>query len=354
MQITRLKNIKQIHLIIFFLFVCIINTHAQEKKYNIACIGFYNLENLFDTLDQKNIDEEFLPDGLNHYTGTVYLDKLQKLADVVSLIGTDESVDGLALIGCSEIENRSVLEALVSQPKLASRNYKIVHYDSPDERGVDVGLLYNPKYFTPVYSEPLNVNLTGLSASDRPTRDILFVAGELKGEMIYVFVNHWPSRRGGEEATAPLRKKAATVCRAKADSVLRVHPDAKIIIMGDLNDDPTDESVAQVIGARSDQSRAKTTGFYNPWMDYYKEGIGTLAYRDSWNLFDQILISSDWLNKNPGSFFFHKAKIFSRPWMLESKGQYTGYPKRTYSNNKYIGGYSDHLPTYIVFLKEIK
>jgi len=328
--------------------------YAQEKKYKVACIGFYNLENLFDTLDEANNDEEFLPGGAYHYTGQVFLDKLQKLSDVISLIGTDDSPDGLALMGCSEVENRSVLDALVKQPKLASRNYRIIHYDSPDERGIDVGLIYNPKYFTPMSSRPLRVDLTGLSEGNRPTRDILFVQGRLNGETIFLFVNHWPSRRGGEEASMPLRAKAASVCKTVADSILKINPDAKIIIMGDLNDDPVSPSVAVILGAKGDKEQVSSGGLYNPWVKSFQQGIGTLAYNDSWNLFDQIIVSSAWLKKEQNGFFLQQAKIFSKPWMLQQRGRFKGYPKRTYDGNNYIGGYSDHFPTYLVLLKETK
>jgi predicted extracellular nuclease len=339
-------------LLAFLLLTGLRQATAQAPSYQVACIGFYNLENLFDTLDGPNLDEEFLPGGAYHYTGKVYLDKLEKLAHVISGIGTDESPDGLALMGCAEVENGNVLEALVSEPELAGRHYRYVHYDSPDERGIDVGLLYNPKYFTPDFSRPVRVDLTGLSEGNRPTRDILLVRGRLNGENIYVMVNHWPSRRGGEEASAPLRAKAASVCKALTDSILKGDAGAKIVVMGDLNDDPISPSVAQVLGARGEQPLPSSLRYYNPWVDIYKDGYGTLAYNDSWNLFDQILITPAWMNKNQEGYFFQKAKIYSQPWMVEQRGRYRGYPKRTYSFSRYNGGYSDHFPTYLVLLKQ--
>jgi hypothetical protein len=325
---------------------------CQDKKYQVVCAGFYNLENLFDTIDGQNLDEEFLPNGSYHYTSAVYNDKLSKLSDVISEIGTDESPDGLALMGCAEVENRVVLDGLIKQPKLAARKYRYVHYDSPDERGIDVALIYNPKYFTPTFSRPLTVNLKGLSEGDRPTRDILFVQGKLNGEVVNIFVNHWPSRRGGTEGSEPLRAKAAGVCKDAVDSLLKLNPSAKILIMGDLNDDPVSPSVAVILGAKGDTAQIKKPGIYNPWVSYYKEGVGTLAYNDSWNLFDQIMLSTGWLDKTQQGYFFDKAKIFSRPWMIQQRGHFKGYPKRTYDGNKYMGGYSDHFPTYIVLLKE--
>ncbi|MEO8088637.1 MAG: endonuclease [Bacteroidota bacterium] len=326
-----------------------------QKKFQVALIGFYNLENFYDTInDPGKNDEEFLPGGANHYTGAVYLDKISKLSDVISLIGTDVTPDGLALMGCAEIENDTVLTDLTHSPKLVGRGYKIVHYNSPDIRGIDVGLLYNPKYFTPKFSEPLFVPLIDPDGAPRYTRDVLYVEGTFLGESIFVFVNHWPSRRGGEEASAPGRALAASVAKHKIDSITKINPDAKIVLMGDLNDDPVSPSLTKVIGALGERKDVQRGGMFNPWMVYYKQGIGTLAYNDSWNLFDQIVISSGWLNKDRPGLFFKEARIFSKPWMIQQDGRYKGYPKRTYDFNKYIGGYSDHFPTFTVFLKEKK
>lgn len=328
---------------------------AQKTTYKVGIIAFYNLENLYDTVnDPQKSDEEFLPDGSKHYTGEVYLDKLGKLTSVLSQIGTEATPDGWSVLGVAEIENRQVLEDLVRQPGLAARNLKIVHYDSPDDRGVDVGLIYNPKYFKPVHSESLNVPLKNDDGTDRHTRDVLYVYGMYDGEPMHFFVNHWPSRRGGEEASAPGRAAAARVCRHKMDSIFNLNPDAKIVLMGDLNDDPVSPSVAKVIGAKGDKESVGRSGMYNPWMEPYKQGIGTLAYNDSWNLFDQILISGAFLNKNQEGFFYNSAYIFHKPWMEQTTGRYKGYPMRTFDFDKYIGGYSDHFPTYLKLFEAVK
>jgi hypothetical protein len=327
----------------------------QEKKFQVAIIGFYNLENLYDTInDPTKNDEEFLPEGANHYTGSVYWDKLSKLSEVISLIGADVSPDGLAIMGCAEIENDTVLNDLIHTSRLNARGYRIVHYNSPDVRGIDVALLYNPRYFSPQASEALFVPLVEPDGAPHYTRDVLYVEGTLLGEPVYIFVNHWPSRRGGEAASAPSRNLAAQVARHKIDSITKLNPDAKILLMGDLNDDPVSPSVTNVIGAGGDKDKIERGHMYNPWTSYYKNGTGTLAYNDAWNLFDQIIISSGWLDKSRQGFFFKEARIFSRPWMMNQDGRYKGYPRRTYDYNKYIGGYSDHLPTYTIFLKEIK
>lgn len=329
---------------------------AQEKKYSVGIVGFYNLENLFDTINQPNVnDEEFTPTGTNLYTPTVYLDKLGKLEEVLSQIGTDLSPDGLSVIGVAEIENESVLRDLVNQPKLKGRGYRIVHYNSPDERGIDVALIYNPKYFRVLYSESLYVPLKDNDGKPRYTRDILYVCGSYAGERMHFFVNHWPSRRGGEEASAPSRALAASVAKAKIDSIqLAEDNKARVILMGDLNDDPVSPSVARTLGARTEKGRVKAGGLYNPWNDYYQEGIGTLAYNDAWNLFDQIIISEAFLPRDQEGFFFQKAQIFRKEFMVQKTGRYKGYPMRTYDFGVYMGGYSDHFPTYVVLLKEIR
>jgi predicted extracellular nuclease len=326
---------------------------AQKATYKVGLIGFYNLENLFDTINDPNVnDEEFLPGGTKNYTGKIYLDKLNHLASVLSKIGTDLSPDGLSIIGNAEVENEGVLKDLVNEPLLKSRNYQIIHFDSPDERGIDVAMLYNPKYFTPIKKESLYVHLMNSDSTERKTRDVLFVYGKYDGEDIFVFVNHWPSRRGGEEVSAPGRARAAGVCKAKIDSITAKNPDAKIVVMGDLNDDPVSPSVAVVLGAKGEKNMVGKGGLYNPWVTPYKQGIGTLAYNDSWNLFDQIMVSEAFLNKSNPGYFFNKAEIFSRPWMLQTSGRYKGYPKRTFDFDNYIAGYSDHFPTYIVLLKK--
>lgn len=338
------------------LVLCFTLTYAQgKKKYQVACIGFYNLENFYDTIDDpKKNDDEFTPAGPYGYNSRIYRDKVSKLEEVVSQIATEQTPDGLALIGVAEIENRKVLEDLVAQPKLAGRKYGIVHYNSPDARGVDVGLLYNPKYFKPLHSEPLLVKLTNADGSPYYTRDVLWVAGNFYGETIHIFVNHWPSRRGGEEASAPSRAKAAATAKRIIDSLVKEKPATKIVLMGDLNDDPVSPSVVEVLGAKENQQDVKPGGMFNPWVKLYKSGIGTLAYNDAWNLFDQIIISSGWLDKKQSGFFFTQPHIFNRQFMVQKTGRYKGYPMRTWDGNRYNEGYSDHFPTYLEFLKAVK
>lgn len=331
-----------------------INAQDSKQQYKIAIIGFYNLENLFDTLDDPSInDEEFTPSGPKNYTGKIYFDKLSKLSTVISQIGTDQNPDGPAILGVAEVENISVLKDLVNQPSISKRNYQIVHYDSKDARGIDVGLLFNPRYFQVLTSNKLFVQLPGGSKDAYFTRDILWVKGKLDGEVINIYVNHWPSRSGGEERSAPAREAAAQVCRNHMDSILKTDPYAKFIVMGDLNDDPTNNSVAGIINAKGRERDVKKGGMYNPWMELYKKGIGTLAYQDAWGLFDQILISYPWLSKEQAGFFFYQQHIFNKEYMVENIGRYKGYPMRTWDGNRYRGGFSDHFPTYLVLLKRV-
>lgn len=342
---------------IFVLFLSLLwlTGFSQEKKYKVGVVAFYNLENFFDTLDDPNKnDDDFTPNGANHYTPQVYHDKIGKLTEVLSQIGTDVSPDGFSILGVAEIENTKVLEDLVAQPGLANRHLKIVHYDGPDDRSIDPALIYNPRYFKVKQSQPLFVRMANPDGSLHYTRDVLWVSGLYDGEMIHVFVNHWPSRRGGEEASMAARASAASVSKHVIDSLMAIDPNTKVIVMGDLNDDPTSPSVTQVLGAKLKVADVKDGGLYNPWADFTKKGIGTLAYNDSWNLFDQIIISSGFLKKDQAGFFYKDAHIFSRNFMVTKSGKYKGYPMRTYDGVIYNGGYSDHFPTYCVMLKEVK
>jgi hypothetical protein len=341
-------------ILLFCLLLGLGSIWAQKKQYKSAIIAFYNLENLFDTIDNTLInDEEFLPGGIRNYNTLIYQDKLSKLASVINQIGTELNPDGPALLGVSEIENDTVLRDLANQPLLRKQNYRWVHYDSKDARGVDVALLYNPVYFSPEISKNLFVPLPRGSKDAYFTRDILWVKGKLQGETIHIYVNHWPSRSGGEKRSEPGRIAAARVCRLHIDSILAKEPAAKILVMGDLNDDPINKSVATVLQANGDKESGSNGSLYNPWWELYKKGIGTLAYQDAWGLFDQIILSRPWLLKKQEGFFLYKQQVFNREFLVENTGRYKGYPMRTWDGNSYRGGYSDHFPSYILVIKEI-
>jgi len=326
---------------------------AQKKQYDLSVIAFYNLENLFDTINDPTInDEEFLPNGEKKWTSEKYHLKIHNMATVISQIGSDYIKGGPMLIGVSEVENKQVLEDLISSPELAQSNYKIIHYNSPDRRGIDVALLYRADYFEPESSRKAN-----LVIPDKPnfrTRNQLVVTGKLKGEEINVIVNHWPSRYGGEKRSRPLRNAAADLCRSLADSILTANPKAKVIMMGDLNDEPNNISLLKHLHANGDRANLKKDDFYNPMYQKYTKGNGTTAYRDAWSLFDQLIINQNLLSKDKSSLVFWKAKIFKPDFMLQKEGRFKGYPKRTFSFGTFINGYSDHFPVYLLLIKETK
>lgn len=325
----------------------------------MAVVAFYNLENFYDTLDDPlTSDEEFTPHGERNYDGKIYWNKVSKLASVIAKLGTDDAKypcpDGPAFMGVAEIENDNVLHDLVNDPQIKDRNYQIVHYDSKDKRGVDVAFLYNPKYFKVLDSKALFVHLPQGSKDSYYTRDVLWVKGEFEGEIVHIYVNHWPSRLGGEERSAPGRAAAAMVSKQHSDSIFKAEGvEQKVIIMGDLNDDPISPSLTKVLKAKGDVNDVQVGGLYNPWVDMYKNGIGTLGFQDAWGLFDQIVISHKWLDKKQDGFFFQKQFIFNREFLTENLGRYKGYPMRTWDGLSYRGGYSDHYPTYLVLLKRI-
>jgi hypothetical protein len=325
-----------------------------QNNYRVSLIGFYNLENFYDTINNPMVnDEEFLPNSDRHYNTHIYMDKVDRLATVISQMGTDITPDGLALLGVAEVENDTVLNDLIRSPKLRDRKWKIEHFDSPDFRGVDVGLLYNPKYFKVLHSRPLFVKLPGGSKDSYFTRDVLYVKGILDGDTVHVFVNHWPSRSGGEERSIPARAAAAGVCKQRVDSIMAINPNSKVVIMGDLNDDPISPSVTKTIGAKGKIKDVGVSGIYNPWTEMYKRGIGTLAYQDAWGLFDQIMVSQAWLDKAQPGYFFQKAVIFNREFLVQKTGKFKGYSKRTWDGNTYNYGYSDHFPVFVEMLKKV-
>jgi len=336
-----------------FLTVSFQTSFAQKQQFKVSIVGFYNLENLFDTVDNPRInDEEFLPNSPRQYNTRIYFDKLSRLSDVISQIGTDVNPDGVALLGVAEVENDTVLNDLIRTPKLKERKLKIVHYDSPDARGVDVGLLYNPKYFSVLSSAPLYVKLPGGAKDAFHTRDVLYVKGLLDGDTTHVFVNHWPSRSGGAERSMPGRMAAAQVVKNRVDSLNALNPQAKIIIMGDLNDDPIDPSITKVLGAVGKVEKVQGNSLFNPWVEMYRRGIGTSPYQDAWGLFDQVIISGGMLNKEDTGYHFHKAVIFNKDFLVQKTGKWRNYSKRTWDGITYNYGYSDHFPVYIMLLKK--
>ncbi len=363
---------------------------AQQKaatQYISAVVGFYNLENLFDTINDPKInDEEFLPQSEKKYNSITYFKKLNNMARAIKGVGVDNNPEGLALLGVVEVENATVLKDLCATDSLKDRNYQFVHFDSPDERGIDVGLIYNPKYFTVINAVPHKVILP----DKHPTRDILVVKGDFVGETVFVLVNHWPSRRGsnnsfdaGNKASAynhnindninkvtinnntnidgdessPARETAAKACMLVIDSIQKENPNAKIIIMGDLNDDPNSPSVKDIMAVKYELADVQPKQIYNALGKFFIEGkgtLGSLAYNGKWNLMDQLMFTQPFLNtKQLNGWFFYSAHIFYREFLINQKGDYKGYPHRSWVGNKWINGYSDHLPVYSILLRAL-
>jgi hypothetical protein len=328
-------------------------TLDPNKKYDVACIGFYNLENLYDTIDSPNTrDSEFTPAGDKQWNSKRYYEKLNNLSRVISEMGKEITPDGIAVLGVCEIENRMVLEDLVKTEGIKNRNYQIVHYDSPDRRGVDVGLLYQPKYFKLTGSKSYTLHLPA-DTSFR-TRDQLLVSGELLGEKMHYIVCHWPSRSGGEAKSAPLRMAAALLTMHIMDSLRKEDPNAKIIVMGDLNDDPKSVSVKKGMRSVGNIAKLKPEQLFNASEDAYNKGIGTLAWRDAWNLFDQMIMTPALVDPNFtfSELSFYKFKVFNKPFLANKEGSFAGYPFRTYVGNTYQGGFSDHFAVYTILVRE--
>lgn len=317
-----------------------------------AGIAFYNLENLFDTIPNNPLgrDLEYTPGGSNQWDSRKYYNKLHNLATAIAAMTTRTTPYGPAIIGVSEVENRSVLEDLVAQPEIKAWNLQICHHDSPDRRGIDVGLLYNPRYFK--VDNVTNHTLTSISFA---TRDQMCVTGRLLGEPVAVIVNHWPSRLGGQEQSSPNREAAAALCLQIADSLWNVNPDMGVIIMGDLNDDPMDRSCAQVLGARKKADGVGPHQFYNPFWKMLDDGIGTLAYKSSWNLFDQIILSGNLVNDVPDNeWHFYRSIVHNHDFLKDTEGNRQGYPRRTFASGSYLNGYSDHFPTEVLLVRKVK
>ena len=337
--------------IIFFL-LCSLPAFAQNARIGMYAIGFYNLENLFDTQhDEGKNDYEYLPDGANKWTDLKYRHKLKNMAQVLYELGTDRLRTGCAIIGVSEVENARCLRDLCAQEQLARRGMRFVHIEGPDQRGVDCGLLYNPRFFTPA-KQWLQPYVLKKDVNERPTRGFLTVQGLLAGDSVTVIVCHWPSRFGG----SPLREWAGEQVRAEKDSIYKANPRMKIFIMGDMNDDPFSPSMAKSLGARRKMEDVKAGELFNPWWQILLDGHGTLKYDGTWNLFDQIVMSQNCLDirktKEYNSLTFYKADIFIRDYLFQDGGKYKGNPKRTHAGGVWLDGYSDHLPVVTYYVKK--
>ena len=311
----------------------------KGKVADIYTVAFYNLENLFDTQDDPNtLDDDFTPKGIKHWNQKRYKRKLKKISHVLAGLGTEKSVHPPALIGLVEVENRSVLNDLVGTKKLVKHDYGIVHYDSPDERGIDVALLYKKSLFRFEKAETFPLLLTDDNGERDYTRDILMVRGHLNGEMVHILVNHWPSRRSGIDETEPKRIKAAQTASHILSKIHKEFNDPKIIVMGDFNDDPGSKSVKNYLTGAT---------LINPMEQLIARGKGSLSHKKHWHLFDQIIFSKNFFEDQSDTHSFEYAAVLDKHFLQEWSGKYKGNPFRTYSGKRYLGGFSDHFPVYV-------
>ncbi len=315
------------------------STYFKKKDTSLYTVGFYNIENLFDTYDDpRTLDDDFLPESEKRWTEERYEKKIFKIGTAISNIGYRNSGNSPVLVGLAEVENKKVIEDLVRSKHLVNKNYGIVHFDSPDERGIDVALIYQKAFFEVSSSESIHVEVANPDGEKDYTRDILKVSGFLNGEKIHVLVNHWPSRRDGADITEYKRVAAAEKNREVIDTIKNEDgEEAKVIVMGDFNDDPHDASLTHL--AQAD--------LYNPMLKLLTRRQGSLSYRGAWNLFDQILFSNSFHKYEKGTHSFSTVKIFDDDFLKIYRGRKKGTPFRTYTGRRYRGGYSDHFPVYV-------
>lgn len=345
------------YLLILLAMLSVCNVWSQEdKRFKIHTVAFYNLENLFDTINDPLKNDEASPMmEMKANRSEVYKKKVKNMARVIASIGADKANNAPAVIGVCEVENREVLVDVVNDPLLLTKDYGIVHYDSPDGRGIDVALLYQKALFKPLNTSSHELLIYDDTSRKRVfTRDQLLVSGKLDGELVHLIVNHWPSRRGGEARSRPKRVAAAKLNKRIIDSLQSIDPYAKIFTMGDLNDDPTNASVKKVLKAKKDKKKVPLKGIYNPYERMFTDkGFGTTAYRDALSLFDQIMMTQPLIEKDFSSFRFWKAGIYNPTYMFNKRGRYKGYPLRSFSNGSFTNGFSDHFPVYVYLIKEV-
>jgi len=310
---------------------------------DMQTIAFYNVENLFDLKNNKlKHDTDFLPDSVKNWTHKRYQNKLRKIGYAISNIGRRETGKNPAIVGLAEIENKKVIKDLMASKHLESYNYKFVHFESLDERGIDVALLYDRTIFKVSHSEAFAISFTHLDGKPDYTRDVLLVSGSLDGEKIHVIVNHWSSRREGEKETEFKRLASSEKVSDIIDSIKKENEHAKIIVMGDFNDDPHSKSIKRLVDGYD---------LYNPMETLRSFTRGSVKHRRQWFIFDQILISTNFFKSSGSEFEFFKANIFDEAFLKIFKGAFKGSPYRTYVGPKYKGGYSDHFPVYVVLKK---
>lgn len=381
-------------------------TSAQEKKMKLtATIGFYNVENLWDVYPSadyvdgtlpfsnpnfhKSVREdslqyletteeykgqwsdslligkkvirtqggntEFTPKSAKNYNEAVYQKKLQNSAKVISELGAQYTHNLPVIVGLIEVENRAVVADLIKQDALKKGDYGIIHYNSYDYRGIDVAIIYQKKRFTPIKTYKKELKLFNDEGNREYTRDILVAYGILDGERIAVFMNHWPSRRGGEARSLPKRNAAAATLKEEMNKFIKQDPNVKLFAMGDFNDDPVSSSLKNYLKAVGEESQLSDEfPLYNLMYKPFKKGVASLAYQDAPNLFDQIIVSKNLvLDKDPTRYSVYKSEIYAPDYLKNPEGQWKGYPLRSWDGDRFTGGYSDHFPAYVIIQREV-
>jgi len=308
---------------------------------NLFSLAFYNAENLFDYKDDTHtLDSDYTPSGKKKWGQYRYQHKINKIGKVISKIGTDNCVFPPVLVGLAEVETKQVAVDILNSETLRYLNYDCVHYESPDERGIDVALLFNKDFFELTHSEAIPINVYEPNGVKDETRDILYIKGNLYGETTHVFVNHWPSRRKGVNKTHLKRITLAKILLERTQDILANDVDAKILIMGDFNDDPSSESISKYL---------VSDHITNPMENLHQPKKGSLTHNGMWHLFDQILHSKAYTVSKGIQHI--KSEIFNPEFLTDWTGRSKGEPLRTYIGKFYRGGFSDHFPVYSIFKK---
>lgn len=327
----------------------------QKKLEGIHSFMFYNVENLFDTIDNKGVmDEEFLPISKKHYGTKIYNKKLSNMAKVIGDVAKTNGNQFPIVIGVAEVENKGVLVDLLKQPSLQHSGLDIMHRDSRDIRGIDVAFLYRSDLFNLQGMRMFAIPQKPIEGHEYITRDVISMWGTISNAKFFFMCCHWPSRRGGSEASDFRRVDAAKVVHHIADSLRINEPDTRVVMMGDFNDDPFNNSLYKEIGAKGTLQEAAKTGYFNPFYAILKDGEGTLRYHGKWNLFDNILVSANMVDGKKGTLQLLKDNkdkyygfTFRAPYLFNQTGKYKGGPHRSWAGPHWLDGYSDHLPVYV-------
>ncbi len=340
-----MKTFSLLFLLTYFFFGCNKNSSPSKGKQQIK-VAFYNVENLFDTKDHPDkIDEEFTPDSKKKWTEDRYIKKLNGIYKVLSGIEGEGNVP--AIIGLCEVENKTVLKDLIRQTSINER-YGIVHHESPDVRGIDCALIYDSSIFKVLEHEALPVSFD--FEPETTTRDIIYAKGQINGteETLHIFINHWSSRRGGLKASEPKRVQCASVLKGKLEEIYAKDPNAKVIIMGDFNDETDNKSIAETLGVKPTSNGLASSDLFNTSANLDEAGKGTYNYKGNWNMLDQMIVSHGLLSDKKGLQSEDEVQIFQQDWMMYNDKKKGKVPSRTYGGPNYYGGYSDHLPIYLI------